>query len=80
MSPTAHRVVTGEVIEVCWSPKSQKGVMLVNEVSSEQVYRTFESVDHTPNVLKIVARKSTGGKVSSFVAPDDMTQRKLHVG
>ncbi len=27
---------------------------------SEQVGRTVESVDHTPNVLKIVARKSTG--------------------
>ena len=48
--------VSGEAAEVGWSPKSQKGVMLVGEVLSEQVGRTVESVDHTPNVLKIVAR------------------------
>ncbi len=39
--------VSGEVAEVGWSPKSQKGVLLVGEVLSEQVGRTVESVDHT---------------------------------
>ncbi len=48
--------VGGEVAELGWSPKRQKGVLLIGEVLSEQVGRTVESVDHTPNVLKIVAR------------------------
>ncbi len=63
-----------------WSPKRQKGVLLVGEVLSEQVGRTVESVDHTPNVLKIVARNSTGIEVCSFVVHDDVIQCELHVG
>jgi hypothetical protein len=73
--------VDGEVAEVGWSPKRhQKGVLLVGEVLSEQVVRTVESVDHTLNVLKIVARNLTGVEVCSFVAPDDVTLRELQVG
>ena len=59
--------VGGEVAEAGWSPKRQKGVLLVGEVLSEQVDRTAESVDHTPNALNIVAWKSTGVEVCSFV-------------
>ena len=37
-------------------------------------------MDHTPNVLEIVARELAGSEVCIFVAPSDVTQRKLHVG
>jgi hypothetical protein len=70
--------VGGEVAEVSWSAKRQKGVLLIGEVLSEQVGRTVESA---PNVSRIVAKKLTGVEVcTSFVAPDDVTQRKLHLG
>jgi hypothetical protein len=88
MSPTAHfhRVdgwliveVGGEVAEVGWSPKRQKGVLLVGEVLNEQDGRTVVSVYYAPNVLKIVARNLNGVEVCCFVAPNDVTQCDLHV-
>ncbi len=37
-------------------------------------------MDHTPNVLQIVARNSTGVEECRFVATDDVTQYEPHVG
>ena len=47
--------VGGEVVEVGWSSKSQKRVLLIGEVLGEQVGRTVESVDHAANILEIVS-------------------------
>jgi hypothetical protein len=49
-------------------------------VLKEQVGRTFEGVDHAPNVLQIVGRNSTWVEECRFVAPDDVTQCEPHVG
>ena len=43
--------VGGDVAEVGWSSKSQKGALLVGEMLGEQVGRTVESVDHAANIL-----------------------------
>jgi hypothetical protein len=60
--------VIGEVAEVYWSPKSQKGVLL---------FRVWITL---PNVLEIILWKLTGGEVRRFMAPAYVMQRKLHVG
>ncbi len=54
--------------------------MLVGEALKEQVGRTVEGVDYTPNVLQIFARNSTGVEECRFMAPDDVTQCEPHVG
>ena len=54
--------------------------MLVGEVLNEQVGRTVESVDHTHNVLKSIARNSTRVEECRSVAPGDVAQCEPHVG